>query len=156
MTQAHENAQTNIVEYITVTIADQLFGLPIAQVQDVFMPGQLTRVPLAPQEIAGILNLRGRIVTAIDMRCRLGLPRREDEQTRMAVGIDCDGESYGLVIDAVGEVLRLPENSREPVPVNLDARLARVAVGVHRLENQLLVVLDVERLLDMKSGTMAA
>jgi purine-binding chemotaxis protein CheW len=146
----------NIAEYVTVTIGDQLFGLPIARVQDVFAPGNLTPVPLAPPEIAGVLNLRGRIVTTIDMRCALGLARREVGADSMAIGIECDGESYGLVVDAVGEVLQLEEGARQPAPSNLDARLARVAAGIYRLEDQLLVVLDVERLLDLKPTTMAA
>ncbi len=99
----------NIVEYVTATIGGQLFGLPISRVQDVFMPERLTRVPLAPPEIAGVLNLRGRIVTAIDMRRRLGLPHaRATAAASMAVGIEHKGESYGLLIDAVGEVLKLP------------------------------------------------
>jgi purine-binding chemotaxis protein CheW len=143
-------------EYVTVMIGEQLFGLPIERVHDVFMPGHLTPVPLASEEIAGVLNLRGRIVTAIDMRCRLGLPKRDDKGEAMAVGIDCDGESYGLVIDSVGEVLKLRYDSREPVPVNLDSRLARVAACIHRLEHELLVVLDVARLLDMKPAAKAA
>ena len=66
-----------ITEYVTVTIGDHLFGLPISRVQDVFVPDRLTRVPLAPPEVAGILNLRGRVVTAIDMRARLDLGTRE-------------------------------------------------------------------------------
>jgi purine-binding chemotaxis protein CheW len=156
MSEINDSEHEKTAEYVTVTIAGQLFGLPIAQVQDVFIPGHMTKVPLAPQEIAGILNLRGRIVTAIDMRCRLGLAKREGGAESMAVGIDCDGESYGLVIDSVGEVLRLSDETREPVPINLDSRLARVAAGVHRLENELLVILDVERLLDMKTGALAA
>jgi purine-binding chemotaxis protein CheW len=145
------NKQTDkILEYVTVTIAGQLFGLPIARVQDVFVPGRLTPVPLAGEEFAGILNLRGRIVTAIDMRSRLGLPPRERSAPAMAVGIDMNGESYGLVIDAVGEVLKLQGDTREAMPVNLDEGLAQAVAAVHRLENGLLVVLDVERLLDMK------
>jgi purine-binding chemotaxis protein CheW len=139
-----------------VTIGEQLFGLPIGQVQDVFVPGRLTPVPLAPEEIAGVLNLRGRIVTAVDMRCRLGMPARDGKRTSMAVGIDLNGESYGLVIDSVGEVLKLHENTREAVPINLDARLAQVAAAIHRLEGELLVVLDVGRLLDVKPRDMAA
>lgn len=146
----------NILEYVTVTIGDQLFGLPIGQVQDVFVPGHLTPVPLAPEEIAGVLNLRGRIVTAVDMRCRLGLPKRDKRQSGMAVGIDLNGESYGLVIDTVGEVLKLHENTREAVPINLDSRLAQVAAGIHRLDGELLVVLDVGRLLDVKPREIAA
>ena len=143
-------------EYVTVTIGGQLFGLPIERVQDVFMPGRLTPVPLAPEEIAGVLNLRGRIVTAIDMRCRLSMPKRAEKGDPMAVGIDCGGESYGLLIDAVGEVLRLRADGCEAVPVNLDQRLAQVASGVHRLEDQSLVILDVERLLNTKSTTKVA
>jgi purine-binding chemotaxis protein CheW len=151
-----ENIHSDETEYVTVMIGEQLFGLPIERVHDVFMPGHLTPVPLASEEIAGVLNLRGRIVTAIDMRCRLGLSKREDNSEAMAVGIDCDGESYGLVIDSVGEVLKLRDDSREPVPVNLDQRLARVAACVHRLDSELLVILDVERLLDMKPVAKAA
>jgi len=145
-----------LIEYVTVLLGGQLFGLPISQVQDVFMPQRLTRVPLARPEIAGVLNLRGRIVTAIDMRCRLGLPRRDDTKPPMAVGIECKGESYGLLIDTVGEVLKLDDNAREANPVNLDARLAQISAGVHRLDGQLLVILDVERVLDMGLEAMAA
>ena len=146
----------SVIEYVTVLLGGQLFGLPISRVQDVFMPERLTRVPLARPEIAGVLNLRGRIVTAIDMRCRLGLPKRDEKRPPMAVGIECKGESYGLLIDAVGEVLKLDDNAREPNPVNLDSRLAQVSAGVHRLDGQLLVILDVERVLDLGHEAMAA
>jgi purine-binding chemotaxis protein CheW len=142
-------------EYVTITVGGQLFGLPIARVQDVFVLSQMTQVPLAPDDIAGIVNLRGRIVTAIDMRHRLGLGKRE-LAAPMAVGIDCEGESYGLVIDSVGEVMKLGAETAEPVPVNLDDRLKRVASGIHRLDTELLVVLDVDRLLDLKPMEMAA
>ena len=157
MTMRNDNAAGKITEYVTVMIGDQLFGLPISRVQDVFMLDRLTRVPLASAEIAGVLNLRGRIVTAIDMRCRLGLPpAKEEGRPRMAVGIECHGESYGLLIEAVGEVLKLADNTRETNPVNLDRRLAAVSAGVHRLETQLLVVLDVDRVLDIGGGAIAA
>lgn len=149
------NPSDMLTEYVTVMLGEQLFGLPISRVQDVFMLERLTRVPLSQPEIAGVLNLRGRIVTAIDMRRRLGLPKREDGKKPMAIGIESKGESYGLLIDSVGEVLKLDENNREPNPVNLDARLARVSAGVHRLEGQLLVVLDVDRVLDMGEAIAA-
>jgi purine-binding chemotaxis protein CheW len=144
------------VEYVTATVGGQLFGLPISRVQDVFMPDRLTRVPLAPDEIAGMLNLRGRIVTAIDMRRRLGLPAASDNASRMAIGVECRGESYGLLIDAIGEVLKVATNSREDNPVNLDQSLARVSAGVHRLDGKLLVVLDVDRVLAITPRVEAA
>jgi purine-binding chemotaxis protein CheW len=153
---ANDNTTSDqLTEYVTVMLGEQLFGLPISRVQDVFMLERLTRVPLSQPEIAGVLNLRGRIVTAIDMRRRLGLPKRTDGKKPMAIGIESKGESYGLLIDSVGEVLKLDETAREPNPVNLDARLARVSAGVHRLEGQLLVVLDVDRVLDMGEAIAA-
>ncbi len=151
-------ADENFSEYVTATVGDQLFGLPILRVQDVFVPDRLTRVPLAPVEVAGVLNLRGRIVTVIDMRVRLGIGKQERETgaQRMAIGIESRGESYGLLIDAVGEVLKLDGASREANPVNLDPRIARVSSGIHRLEGQLLVVIDVDRVLEMSAKAMAA
>ena len=136
-------------EFVTAVIGGQLFGLPISRVQDVFMPERVTRVPLSSAEIAGVLNLRGRIVTVIDMRARLGLARADDGKPPMAVGVDLRGESYGLLIDQIGEVLRLPAASREENPVNLDPRMAKFAGGVHRLDGQLMVVLDVDRVLEL-------
>jgi purine-binding chemotaxis protein CheW len=143
-------------EYVTFTVGRQLFGLPIGQVQDVFMPGRLTPVPTAPDEFAGVLNLRGRIVTALDMRVRLGMAPRESSEQPMAVGIEIDGESYGLLIDEIGEVLKLNPSERQPVPANLDSGLSRVAGGIHRLDDQLLVILDVQRLFAIRSEAQAA
>src|SRR6266581_1398072 len=156
MTKANEKYDDGVTEYVTVMLDGQLFGLPIARVQDVFMPDRLTRVPLAPPEIAGVLNLRGRIVTAVDLRRRLGIPPRTDGRPAMAVGIELKGESYGLLIDSVGEVMKLADDAREANPVNLDANLARISAGVHRLDGQLMVILDVDRVLDMTADPVAA
>lgn len=139
--------EDDVTEYVTVTIAGQLFGLPIERVQDVFMPQGMTTVPMSSYEIAGVLNLRGRIVTAIDMRRRLNLPQREEGAQSMAVGIEYKGESFGLIIDEVGEVLRLSNDGFEQNPSNLDPRWAAVSAGVQRLDGQLMVVLDVNRVL---------
>jgi purine-binding chemotaxis protein CheW len=156
MTSKTETIEGTVAEYVTALIGGQLFGLPISRVQDVFMPERLTRVPLSSQEIAGVLNLRGRIVTVVDMRARLGLPRADEGQPPMAVGVDLRGESYGLLIDTIGEVLRLPEASREENPVNLDPRMSKLAGGVHRLDGQLMVVLDVDRVLELAPEMKAA
>jgi purine-binding chemotaxis protein CheW len=143
-------------EFVTFTVAGQTFGLPISRVQDVFKPSRITRVPLAGAEIAGVLNLRGRIVTAIDMRQRIEADRRENGATAMAIGIEAKGESFGLLVDAVGEVLNLADVEREPNPINLGGNLAALADGVYRLEGQLLVVLDVDRVLDLRGDQIAA
>jgi purine-binding chemotaxis protein CheW len=147
---------TGTIEYVTTMIGGQLFGLPIERVQDVFMPERLTRVPLSSIDVAGVLNLRGRIVTAIDMRSRLGLPKDESGKPPMAVGVEMRGESYGLLIDTIGEVLKLANDTREVNPVNLDPRMAKLAGGVHRLDGQLMVILDVDRVLEISSEKLAA
>ena len=152
-TQSSDRAVT---EYVTAMVGGQLFGLPIARVQDVFMPERMSRVPLAPGDVAGILNLRGRIVTAIDMRARLGLPQRDICCVPMAIGVDLRGESYGLLIDSIGEVLKLADDDFEMKPVNLDARMARMTAGIHRLDQQLMVVLDVDRVLEIMPDMLAA
>jgi len=151
-----DSAQQKLTEYVTATIGGHLFGLPIVRVQDVFIPERLTRVPLAPPEIAGVLNLRGRIVTLVDLRRCFGLDQAEAGAAAMAIGVESRGESYGLLIDSVGEVLKLNESAREPNPINLDARLARMSAGIHRLDGQLLIVVDVDRVLDIGPGALAA
>ena len=143
-------------EYVTAVVGEQLFGLPISRVQDVFVPARMTPVPLAAPEIAGLINLRGRVVTMIAMRRRLDLGVSGEKRGPMAVGVECKGESYGLLIDEIGEVLMLPVADRENNPVNLDARLARVAGGVYRLDRRLMVILDVDRVLDVAAGAQAA
>jgi purine-binding chemotaxis protein CheW len=145
----------NRSEYVTAVVAGQRFGLPILRVQDVFVPERLTRVPLAPREVAGLLNLRGRIVTLIDMRRRLGLTEGGGEAV-MAIGVESRGESYGLLVDSVGEVLKLDDNLREANPVNLDPRLAELCAGIHRLDDQLLMLLDVDRILGLADKAIAA
>jgi purine-binding chemotaxis protein CheW len=150
------NDTISLSDYVTFTTAGQMFGLPIERVQDVFKPARITRVPLAGAEIAGVLNLRGRIVTAIDLRTRLGMDAPQGGQAAMAIGIECGGESFGLLVDAVGEVLKLPAGECEANPINLDRKLARVSAGVFRLEGALLVVLDVDRVLDLGVEAAAA
>jgi purine-binding chemotaxis protein CheW len=144
-------------EYVTAMVGTQRFGLPILRVQDVFVPDRLTRVPLAPPEVAGLINLRGRIVTLIDLRQRLGFAAAPaSDEPPMAIGIEWRGESYGLLVDSVGEVLKLDDNRREANPVNLDPRLAELSVGIHRLDDHLLVLIDVDRVLGLAEKAKAA
>ena len=153
---SNDNNDRNLNEYVTAMVGGQLFGLPIRRVQDVFIPERLTRVPLAQPEIAGVLNLRGRIVTLINLGFRLGLAREDNGGPPMAIGVELNGESYGLLIDSVGEVLKVDSAALERNPINLDPRLASVTTGIHRLDGQLLMVLDVDRVLDLTTRAAAA
>ncbi len=142
-------------EYITLKIGGQLFGAPVSDIHDVFAPTSITPVPLAPKEIAGVLNLRGRIVTAVDSRARLGLGPRDPDSSIMSIHIEMKGESFGLIIDEVGEVLRLDDKDREDVPANLDPVWAQIAAGIYRLEKELLVILEIEKILSFAMETEA-
>jgi purine-binding chemotaxis protein CheW len=150
------NPTDGIAEYVCVGLGSQLFGLPMAHVQDVFVPERVTRIPLAPPEIAGLVNVRGRILTVIDMWRRLRIAPIAPMRARLAIGVEQKNEAYALLIETIGDVLKLPAKHCEKNPANLDARLAQVSAGVYRLPNQLLLVLDIDRVLDLTSTARAA
>lgn len=133
--------------FLTLTVAGQLCGVPVLSVRDILGAQVITRVPLAPPEVAGSLNLRGRIVTAIDLRRRLGLPERAAGATAMSVVVEQNGELYSLLSDSVGEVLPLRTEGFAANPPTLDPVWREVSRGVHRQDGQLLIVLDVDRVL---------
>ncbi len=145
----------NSQEFVTFTIAGQLFGIPVLQVQDVLSSYHITPIPLAPPEITGSLNLRGRVITAIDVRIRLGLPRRAAGADNMSIVAENGGELYSLMVDAVGEVLALSPSAFERNLPTLDAKFRAFSEGIYRLDDQLLVVLDVNRLLDYERSDAA-
>ncbi len=143
-------------DYVTMSIADQMFGIPVLTVQDVLGTQAITRVPLAPPEVAGSLNLRGRIVTAIDVRPRLGMAKREAGKNPMSVVVEHDGELYSLLVDSVGEVLSLDTKDYQRNPPTLNPRLREFSDGIYRLNGSLLVVLSVASLLNLGGRVDAA
>ena len=142
-------------EYVTVKIGGQLFGVEVFEIREVFSPHDITRVPRAPAEVAGLINLRGRIVTAIDARSRLGLPAREAGAPVMALGLEEGSELFGVLVDQVGEVMRLKSDTLEASPAHLDPKWRALLKGVHRLETELLAVLDVRALISWRPAQAA-
>lgn len=135
-------------DFVTFIIAGQLFGIPVLKVQDILTPDRIASIPLAPPEVKGSINLRGRIVTVIDVRVRLGLENREVDEHSMGVTVEQQHELYTLLVDKVGDVISLSKESYENNPATLDKLWREFAVGVYRLEESLMVVLDVEKLLE--------
>jgi purine-binding chemotaxis protein CheW len=133
--------------FVTLTLAGQLCGVPVLSVRDILGEQTITRIPLAPPEIAGSLNLRGRIVTAIDLRRRLRLPDAAPGAVRMSVVAEQSGELYALLVDQVSEVMSLGAQHFERNPLTLPPAWAAFSTGVYRLQGRLLAVLDVPRLL---------
>lgn len=145
----------SVKDFVTVRVGGQLFGVETLAVQDVFNPRNITTVPLASPEILGVLNLRGRIVTAVCARKRLGLPARADDAPEpKALGIEVGGDNYGLVVDAAEGVVKLDSDLLIPPPSNLPPRWTGIIQGVFRLDEELLVVFDAERLLAFDSNSL--
>ncbi len=147
---------TGSQDFVTVRLAGQTLGIPVLGVHDVLNPQKITKIPLAPEWVSGVLNLRGKIVTAIDLRQRLGLPPLEEGKQSMSVVVEHNDEPYSLQIDTVGEVLSLDDQDFERNPVTLDPRWREVSRGIYRLKNELLPILDVDKLLRFESGNKAA
>lgn len=133
--------------FVTLIVEKQLCGVPVLSVRDVLGEQTITRIPLAPQEVAGSLNLRGRIVTAVDLRRRLRLPPAPPGTPRMSVVTEQGGELYALLVDQVREVMSLKSSQFERTPPTLPGAWAAYADGIYRLPIGLMVVLDVGRLL---------
>ena len=138
----------------TFTIEDRCFGVDVSRVREVLRPQGLTRIPLAPSQVAGLINLRGEIVTALDLRVRLGLGRRADDRA-MNVVMTTEHGPVSLLVDEVGDVLEVQDASFEPAPVTLRGPARELILGAYKLDGRLLLELDVERAIDdpTPSGT---
>lgn len=135
-------------QYVSFMVGGQSFGIPVLQVHDVLGPQRITRIPLSPPEVAGSLNLRGRIVTAIQVRRRLGLEPLPADAETMSIVVEHVGELYSLIVDAVGEVLTLDARDFENHPPTMAPAVREVSTGIYRLNDSLLIVLEVPAFLD--------
>lgn len=143
-------AETESIEgLVSVRVGASTFGVPVLRVQDVIAAVRIDVVPRAPAEVAGSLNLRGRIVTAIDMTRRMGMSPRAGGQTHMSVIVEHGGELYALQVDDVGDVLWLSAAGREPAPITLSQEWRGLCDGLYRLDGELMLVLDIESVLSL-------
>lgn len=143
----HTVIETQEQVFVTVYVQKQLFGIPIGRVQDILIPENVAHIPLAPPEVAGAINLRGRIVTVFDVRTRLGLPPVGEGEPRMCVTIEQGNELYSLMVDSVGEVKSLRIDKIESNPTTLNLRWRAISSGVVRLETELMIICDMDALL---------
>jgi purine-binding chemotaxis protein CheW len=139
-------------QYSTFSVDNIFFGIEVLRVQEVLRYLEMTRVPLAPEVIEGLINLRGQIVTAVDMRRRLGLPRRKDGETPMNMVVRSEDGAVSLLVDEIGDVLEVGSDSYEPPPDSIPREQREMILGVHKLEGRLLLVLDTERVLQTQGA----
>ena len=138
-------------QFVSMEVDGQLFGIPVLTVHDVLRPQLITKAPLAPPEVMGSINLRGRIVSVINMRTKLGIAAADEKAKTMHVVVEYKDDLYSLVVDGVGEVLNLPLSKFEKTPANLSSVWRHVSLGVYRLKERLLVVLDIDNLLNIEN-----
>ena len=140
-------------QYCTFWVDGLFFGVAVSEVQEVLRYQQLTAVPSAPEAIQGLINLRGQIVTAVDLRCRLGLPPRAEDALPMNVIVRSRGEVVSLLVDDIGDVITVDTSigglALEPTPVNVPSTVQDVVTGVLALPEAILLVLDADRAADV-------
>ena len=134
-------------QYCTFTLDGLYFGVDVLKVQEVIRYQEMTRIPGAPAVVSGLINLRGQLVTGLDLRQRLQLQVRPDGQLPMNVVVRTEEGATSLLVDEIGDVIELDDSTHERPPETIDAITREVVRGVHKLEGRLLLVLDIERLI---------
>lgn len=153
MANASNNELQNKLEkrqYSTFQVGDLFFGIEVVKVQEVLRHQEMTRVPLSPSVIEGLINLRGQIVTALDMRRRLGLTLAGEEAAPMNMVIRTEDGAVSLLVDEIGDVIEVPVESYEAVPQNMPAQQKELIDGVYKLPDRLLLTLNIDRVLQIQ------
>jgi purine-binding chemotaxis protein CheW len=136
-------------KYCTFFVGDQFFGVEVERVQEIIRYQEMTRVPLAQKTIGGLLSLRGQIVVAIDLRERLAFPPRPDDALPMNVLVRSDGGVESLLVDEIGDVVEVDAEAFEPPPCTLQGIAREMVRGVYKLQEHLLLVLDVHQVVNL-------
>ena len=135
--------------YFSIKVAEDIFGLPVTRVQTIFRIGLVTLAPGAPRDIVGLVNLRGRIVTAVSLRRRLGL--EPEASGALAIGVEHAGEAFALLVDEIGDVLSLAADSAIAPPPHIARRRAKFASSYHRIDGRILPLLNIDAVFDFSA-----
>jgi|SRR5271170_6635543 len=146
----------NSRQFCTFYLENYFFGIELSDVQEVLRHLELTAVPLAPPAVRGLMNLRGQIVVAVDLRRQLGLLDRPANKPAMNIIVRTGEDAVSLLVDEIGDVVEAGEDSFEPPPETLRGTVRSVIRGVHKLEKQLMHVLDTERACTVEERPPAA
>ena len=153
MPDQRTHASESAIQYSTFHIGDLLFGIDVMRVQEVLRYQEMTKVPLAPDVVRGLINLRGQIVTAIDLRRRMGLPPLSGDKLPMNVVVRSVEGVISLLVDEISDVLEVRKSDHEDPPNNLPSEQRNLIEGLYKLDGQLLLVLDIERVLQVPGGS---
>lgn len=141
-------------QFCTFYVDGVHFGIEVLKVQEVLKYQSMTQVPLAPREVQGLINLRGQIVTAFDLRTRLEMPARDSEKRPMNVVIRADDGAVSLLVDEIGDVMETSDEQFEPPPATLDEATRSLLRGVYKMDGRLLLILDCDKTLALDGAQL--
>lgn len=144
---ASQGKSEELIQLVSFNIGEEEFGVDILKVQEINRMLDVTRVPNAPEYVDGVINLRGKVIPIIDLRRRFQMNRKEHDKNTRIVVVELSGKVVGFVVDAVSEVLRIPKSVTEPPPPIVAGIDAEYITAVGKLENRLLILLDLEKVL---------
>lgn len=143
-TETMSTTDAGEVEFVTFRVGNMLIGADIRQVEEINRHVEVTAVPHAPDHVRGVINLRGEVVTVVDLRTILGLPPTETTKQTRTVVVHSKDEQIGLLIDRIADVVKTRHDDIDPPPANLGSVKGRFFKGVHKLETELLTILDID------------
>jgi purine-binding chemotaxis protein CheW len=143
-----QEAAGELLQLVSFNIGEEEYGVDILKVQEINRMLNVTQVPNSPSYVDGVINLRGKVIPVIDLRCRLGMDRKKHDKDTRIVVVELVGKTVGFVVDAVSEVLRIPCSITEPVPASVLQNITSDFItSVAKLENRLLILIDLEKVL---------
>ena len=143
-------------QFCTFYMDNHFFGVAVETVQEVFRYQEMTHIPLAPPEIRGLINLRGQVITAIDLRQRLSINKLPDDKLPMNVVVRTGESVVSLLVDAIGDVLEVSEEVYERPPETIPEEVRKLVRGVYKLEGKLLLILDAEKAVNINTSVVEA
>ncbi len=148
--QKHNQETDEILQLVSFVIENEEFGIDILKVEEIIRLISITKIPNAPDFIEGVVNLRGRVIPVIDLRTRLRHPKKEHDNNTRVIVVNVNNTTLGFIVDSVKEVLRIPKSITEPPPSITSSIDSDYITAVGKLENRLLILLDLEKVLDLK------
>ncbi len=142
-----KNDSSELLQLVSFIIGNEEFGVDILFVQEINRMIQITKVPNSPDFVDGVINLRGRVIPVIDLRCKLGIAKKEHDKNTRIIVVEVNGNTVGFIVDAVNEVLRIPKSITEAPPALVSGVNSEFIKAVGKLEDRLLILLDLEKVI---------
>ena len=137
----------DILQLVSFKLGSEEFGVEILSVQEIIRIIDITEVPNAPHFVEGVINLRGKVLPVVNLRSRLGFPEKEFDKSTRIIVVEMDGKNVGFIVDSVSEVLRIPTSLTEPPPDMVGRVEAEYITAVGKLEDRLVIMLELSRIL---------